>query len=164
MREIVKADQPFVRDELAADEALELFADQPYKREIIERVDAARPTTTTPARSAAAATVSVYRNTRRRSSTCAAARTSRHRASSALQADEGRRRVLARQREGPDAAAHLRHGVGVEEALDEHLHRLEEAEKRDHRKLGVELDLFSFPDEIGSASRCSTPRAASSAS
>ena len=34
-------------------------------------------------------------------------------------------------------------------ALDEHLHRLEEAEKRDHRKLGVELDLFSFPDELG---------------
>ncbi|GAA4124736.1 threonine--tRNA ligase [Nocardioides fonticola] len=36
------------------------------------------------------------------------------------------------------------------EALDAHLHRLEEAEKRDHRKLGRELDLFSFPDEIGS--------------
>ena len=35
-------------------------------------------------------------------------------------------------------------------ALDEHLHRLEEAERRDHRKLGVELDLFSFPEEIGS--------------
>ncbi len=37
-----------------------------------------------------------------------------------------------------------------EAALDEHLHRLEEAAKRDHRKLGAELDLFSFPDEIGS--------------
>ncbi len=36
------------------------------------------------------------------------------------------------------------------DALAEHLHRLEEAEKRDHRKLGRELDLFSFPDEIGS--------------
>ncbi|WP_240771387.1 threonine--tRNA ligase [Nocardioides sp. GY 10113] len=36
------------------------------------------------------------------------------------------------------------------EELDEHLHRLEEAERRDHRKLGRELDLFSFPDEIGS--------------
>ncbi len=35
-------------------------------------------------------------------------------------------------------------------ALEEHLARLEEAAKRDHRKLGVELDLFSFPDEIGS--------------
>lgn len=36
------------------------------------------------------------------------------------------------------------------DALDDYLHRLEEAEKRDHRKLGRELDLFSFPDEIGS--------------
>ena len=34
--------------------------------------------------------------------------------------------------------------------LDEYLHFLEEAEKRDHRRLGVELDLFSFPEEIGS--------------
>ena len=36
------------------------------------------------------------------------------------------------------------------EAQDEHLRMLEEAEKRDHRKLGAELDLFSFPTEIGS--------------
>ncbi len=36
------------------------------------------------------------------------------------------------------------------EALDEHMRLLEEAEKRDHRKLGSELDLFSFPDELGS--------------
>src|SRR5437588_756819 len=37
-----------------------------------------------------------------------------------------------------------------QEALDRHLTLLEEAQRRDHRKLGVELDLFSFPDEIGS--------------
>ena len=36
------------------------------------------------------------------------------------------------------------------EALEAHLHRLAEAERRDHRRLGAELDLFSFPDEIGS--------------
>src|SRR5687768_13330786 len=36
------------------------------------------------------------------------------------------------------------------EALEEHVHQLEEAERRDHRKLGRDLDLFSFPDEIGS--------------
>jgi threonyl-tRNA synthetase len=38
----------------------------------------------------------------------------------------------------------------TKEALEEHLHRIEEAERRDHRKLGRELDLYSFPDEIGS--------------
>ncbi|MDT5010303.1 MAG: threonyl-tRNA synthetase [Mycobacterium sp.] len=37
-----------------------------------------------------------------------------------------------------------------QEALDKHLQLLEEAQRRDHRKLGTELDLFSFPDEIGS--------------
>ena len=36
------------------------------------------------------------------------------------------------------------------EDLRAHLERLAEAEKRDHRKLGVELDLYSFPDELGS--------------
>ncbi len=37
----------------------------------------------------------------------------------------------------------------TKEALAEHLHRLEEAEKRDHRKLGRDLDLYSFPEELG---------------
>jgi threonyl-tRNA synthetase len=37
-----------------------------------------------------------------------------------------------------------------EEALQRHLELIEEAQRRDHRKLGTELDLFSFPDEIGS--------------
>jgi threonyl-tRNA synthetase len=37
-----------------------------------------------------------------------------------------------------------------QEALDRHLELVEEAQRRDHRKLGIELDLFSFPDEIGS--------------
>lgn len=38
----------------------------------------------------------------------------------------------------------------TKDAQAAYLHMLEEAEKRDHRRLGVELDLFSFPDEIGS--------------
>ncbi|MEN9305584.1 MAG: hypothetical protein RLY76_852 [Actinomycetota bacterium] len=37
-----------------------------------------------------------------------------------------------------------------QEELDNYLHLLAEAEKRDHRRLGAELDLFSFPEEIGS--------------
>ena len=37
-----------------------------------------------------------------------------------------------------------------QELLDGYLHLLAEAEKRDHRRLGAELDLFSFPEEIGS--------------
>src|SRR6266567_3576957 len=37
----------------------------------------------------------------------------------------------------------------TQKELDEHLHRLEEAKRRDHRKLGVELDLFSVQEEAG---------------
>jgi threonyl-tRNA synthetase len=44
------------------------------------------------------------------------------------------------------------------EALDHHLEMLAEAQRRDHRKLGVELDLFSFPDEIGSGLAVFHPR------
>ncbi len=38
----------------------------------------------------------------------------------------------------------------TKEELEGYLHRVEEARKRDHRRLGADLDLFSFPDEIGS--------------
>jgi threonyl-tRNA synthetase len=38
----------------------------------------------------------------------------------------------------------------TKDELEAYMHRLEEARKRDHRRLGAELDLFSFPDEIGS--------------
>ncbi len=45
-----------------------------------------------------------------------------------------------------------------DEALERHLELLAEAQRRDHRKLGVELDLFSFPDEIGSGLPVFHPR------
>src|ERR1700737_1137279 len=45
-----------------------------------------------------------------------------------------------------------------QEALDQHLHLIEEAQRRDHRKLGAELDLFSFPDELGSGLPVFHPR------
>ena len=67
-----------------------------------------------------------------------------------LQAHAGGRRLLARRRAQPAAAAHLRTAWDSDKALEAHLHQLEEAAKRDHRKLGVELDLFHFLPEIGS--------------
>ena len=45
-----------------------------------------------------------------------------------------------------------------QEAQDRHLELIEEAQRRDHRKLGAELDLFSFPDEIGSGLAVFHPR------
>lgn len=46
----------------------------------------------------------------------------------------------------------------TKDELRAYQHRLEEAAKRDHRKLGRELDLFSFPDEIGSGLSVWHPR------
>jgi threonyl-tRNA synthetase len=46
----------------------------------------------------------------------------------------------------------------TKEALDAHLERIAEAERRDHRKLGRDLDLFSFPDELGSGLPVFHPR------
>ena len=77
MREIIEEKQPFVRDEIPDDEAQELFADHPFKLEIIDghgrrpHVGHARPAWSAPTR------------TRRTSSTCAGARTSPTRAGSA---------------------------------------------------------------------------------
>jgi len=55
---------------------------------------------------------------------------------------------------GDQANASLQRIYGTawesQQALEAHLELIEEAQRRDHRKLGVELDLFSFPDEIGS--------------
>ncbi len=63
MAEIVKADQPFVRDELSPAEALTLFADQPYKCEIIERVSTGAADSEDAGEIGGGETISVYRNT-----------------------------------------------------------------------------------------------------
>ena len=77
-----------------------------------------RSTPATPRRSARAASISVYRNPHADGSDVRrplpwSARAV-HEAARRVQAHQGRRRVLARRREAPDAPAHLRHGVGVE--------------------------------------------------
>jgi hypothetical protein len=118
MRAIVAA-EPAVRafgDD--GDEAKELFADQPYKVEIIERVDGPRaapaPTDTEDsAEVAPGGVISAYRNTESFVDMCVG-RTCPPRAGSASSSCNGVGRLLARRREGPDAATHLRHGVGVE--------------------------------------------------
>lgn len=46
----------------------------------------------------------------------------------------------------------------TQKELDEHLWRMEEAKKRDHRKLGVELDLFTFSELVGKGLPLFTPR------
>ncbi len=142
MRQIVAADQPFVREEHSVADGLALFADQPYKREIIEGVDASE--------GAEGGVVSAYRNSDAFVDLCRGP----HVPSTSRLGAFKLTKVAAAYWRGDEHNQQLQRIYGTawedDKALQAHLHMLEEAEKRDHRKLGAELDLFSFPSEIGS--------------
>ena len=142
MRQIVAEGQPFEREELTRDEGLALFADQPYKVEIIQGVD--------PEEGAAGGSVSAYRNTERFVDLCRGP----HVPSTSRLGSFKLTRVAGAYWRGDEHKAQLQRVYGTawesDKALADHLHQLEEAEKRDHRRLGVELDLFHFPPELGS--------------
>ena len=149
MREIIKADQPFVRSEVPADQALGLFADQPYKREIIERVSGDAADGTDVGEVVAGDTISVYRNTPEFVDLCKGP----HVPTTGRLGQFKLMKVAGAYWRGNEKGPMLQRIYGTawesKAALDEHLHRLEEAEKRDHRKLATELDLLSFPHELG---------------
>ncbi|MEO6122387.1 MAG: threonine--tRNA ligase [Ilumatobacteraceae bacterium] len=158
MREIIKADQPFSRSEMSIDEALVMFADQPYKQEIIERVRALADVPLDPnddeasedaAEIAVGGTVSVYRNTPEFVDMCRGP----HVPTTGKLGHFKLMKVAGAYWRGNEKGPMLQRIYGTawesKAALEEHLHRLEEAEKRDHRKLATELDLLSFPSELG---------------
>jgi threonyl-tRNA synthetase len=141
MVSIIAEDQPFEREALTAPAALEIFASHPFKREIIEGVE--------PSEVGGAGDVTVYRN-RDFVDLCRGPHlpsTGRIPAVKLLRSSGAYWR-------GDEARDQLQRIYGTSwpstKDLDAYLHRLEEAEKRDHRKLGQELDLFSFPSELGS--------------
>ncbi len=158
MREIVAANQPFVRSEMSIDDALVLFADQPYKCEIIERVRALAGAPIDPddddvkvdaAEVDPGGTVSVYRNTEAFVDMCRGP----HVPTTGRLGHFRLMKVAGAYWRGNEKGPMLQRIYGTawdtKAALDEHLHRLVEAEKRDHRKLATELDLLSFPQELG---------------
>jgi threonyl-tRNA synthetase len=149
MREIVAADEPFVREEVSRDEGLRLFADQPYKVEIIERVD---PEVASEV--GEGSVISVYRNPRDGDGAFVDLCRGPHVPSTKRLGAFKLMRVAGAYWRGDEKRPMLQRIYGTawesQTALDAHLHQLREAERRDHRKLGVELDLFSFPGEIGS--------------
>jgi len=140
MREIVVEDQAFVREELTREEGLERFADQPFKVEIIEGVE--------PHEGAEGSAVSVYANDGW-VDLCRGP----HVPSTSRLGSFKLMKVAGAYWRGDERRPMLQRIYGTawesDKALAEHLHRLEEAERRDHRRLGAELDLFHFPPEIG---------------
>ncbi len=149
MRLIIKADQPFVRAELPAAEALLVFAGQPYKCEIIERVSTGSADNDDTGEIGSGETISVYRNTPEFVDLCRGP----HVPSTSKLGHFKLMKVAGAYWRGNEKGPMLQRIYGTawesKTSLDEHLHRLEEAEKRDHRKLAVELDLLSFPTELG---------------
>ena len=149
MRAIMAEDQPFVRHEHTIDEGLELFGDQPFKREIIEAVGAGQDEVDAASEGAGEHGVSTYWNSPAFTDLCRGP----HVPSTGKLGHFALMRVAGAYWRGDEKRQQLQRIYGTawesEDALAEHLHRLEEAEKRDHRKLGVELDLFSFPHELG---------------
>jgi threonyl-tRNA synthetase len=154
MREIIKADQPFVREELPAAAALQVFADQPYKCEIIERVSSGAADTASiddldAGEIGGGETISVYRNSPEFVDLCRGP----HVPSTNRLGHFKLMKVAGAYWRGNEKGPMLQRIYGTawdsKAALEDHLHRLEEAEKRDHRKLATELDLLSFPQELG---------------
>lgn len=149
MERIVREDQPFIRSEMSPDEALELFADQPYKCEIIQRVTSADGDALDAGEVGSGDVISAYRNSETFVDMCVGPHVP----------STGRLKHFALQRtsgaywRGSEEARMLQRIYGTawesKGALEEHLNQLEEEAKRDHRRLATELDLLSFPSEIG---------------
>jgi threonyl-tRNA synthetase len=151
MKRIVKENQRFERAEVERDEALNLFKDQPYKIEIIEGV--ASDAEGADRDASEGEVISVYRNSSngdvRYIDLCRGPHvpgTGRIKAFKLL-------RSAGAYWRGDETKPMLQRIYGTawesKDALADYLHRLEEAEKRDHRKLGRDLDLYSWPPEVG---------------
>ena len=149
MREIMKADQPFVRSEVSAADALALFSQQKYKCEIIERVTSGSADGSDAGEVGDSDTISVYRNSDEFVDLCRGP----HVPSTSRLGHFALMKVAGAYWRGNEKGPMLQRIYGTawesDAALKEHLHRLEEAAKRDHRKLANELDLLSFPSELG---------------
>ena len=149
MRGIVKQGQAFVREEVSIPEAIELFRDQPYKVEILEGIGESSD------QGVEGEAVSLYRNPHRGKGGGSYVDLCRgpHLASTAQIPAFKLLRTSGAYWRGDEHRPMLQRIYGTAwwspADLDAYLQRLEEAQRRDHRRLGAELDLFSFPPELG---------------
>ncbi len=156
MQQIVKEGQSFVRREVADDDARAELAAEPYKLELIGLKGGAAAAAAEGADAeVGGGQLTIYDNVRKDGSLawkdlCRGPHlpSTRH-----IPAFKLTRSAAAYWR-GSEKNPQLQRIYGTawesRDALKDYQQRLAEAEKRDHRKLGTELDLYSFPDEIGS--------------
>jgi threonyl-tRNA synthetase len=132
MKEIIGRKQPFIRAEVTRGEADELFRNHPYKLEILD-----------------GGVITTYRNTDEFVDLCRGP----HVPDTGHLGHFKLMRVAGAYWRGDEKRQMLQRIYGTAWAskkdLQAHLVRLEEAAKRDHRKLATELDLLSFPSELG---------------
>ena len=135
MRGVIARNLPFEYSEYPRDEALQLHSDEPLKLEVINEI---------PEEEA----ISTYRHGKFED-LCAGP----HVESTGKIPAFKLLSVAGAYWRGDENRPMLQRIYGTafesQEALDEHLHRLEEARRRDHRLLGRELDLFSIHEETG---------------
>ncbi len=131
MAEVAKADDPFERRVVSVEEARGLFADDPLKLERLEEFGGDE-------------TITVYRNGPFLD-LCRGPHVPTTGRLKHFKLPQRGRRVLARRLATARCCSASTAPRGRrKEALEQYLHRIEEARKRDHRKLGRELDLFQF--------------------
>ncbi|TRZ92766.1 MAG: threonine--tRNA ligase [Dehalococcoidia bacterium] len=134
MKEIIASDVPFAKEEMGKAKALEFFSTQPYKLELIRELPDE--------------TVTIYRQ----GSFVDLCRGPHVNATGDIKAFK-LTSVAGAYWRGDEKRPMLQRIYGVafetETELEDYLARLAEAGKRDHRKLGKELDLFSLHEEAG---------------
>ena len=151
MRKIIKEGQRFSRRVVTEDEARSELADEPYKLELIGLKGAGADGAEV---EVGGDELTIYDNLRRDGSLAwkDLCRGPHLPTTKRIPAFKLMRTAAAYWR-GDEKNPQLQRIYGTawesKEALAEHLHRLGEAVRRDHRRLGAELDLFSFPEEVG---------------
>jgi threonyl-tRNA synthetase len=171
MHELVAERQRFVREEVKREDALEEFTDQPYKREIIELVGSGEIVSAVDTDASAIdgqavnATFTVYRNVRPDGTVAWSdlCRGPHIPSSERVPAFKLLRSSGAYWRGREDKPMLQRiYGTAWEsrKALAQYLTMVEEAKQRDHRKLGRELELVHFPDELGPGMALFLPKGA----
>jgi len=156
MQRIVREGQRFVRRPVSDDEARAELADEPFKLELIDLKGGGAAKTEGASVEVGAGELTIYDNVDRDGTTvwkdlCRGP----HLPSTRLIGNGwALSRVAGAYWRGSEKNPQLQRIYGTawpsKDELRAYQQRLEEAAKRDHRRLGRELDLFSFPDEIGS--------------